>query len=242
MNRSVRYLTLAVSNPAQLLLGCLATHRFDHNGGTLGSQGATWCLNDRQHRVRSVHCEIQWIEGAFCVKDRSAHTHMNGNDRPLGLGVTARLNEGDSLQVGAYRLTVHLHGEDTVTSGDRRHLSQRSLAELLDASTSLMGDLDGPAVPIHGVDDNLVIDRSGFHELCRPLGQPTERDPLAALEAASRPVADQADSLAAFDSTHYGLSPREHSQPNLAATRHEAVSGSPRAAQPPLSFANLDTP
>ena len=116
-------LTLVISNPAQLLHGYLPLHRFGPQGGSIGSAAADWRLEDRHNSVRPNHCEIRVVEGRFCVIDLSGSTYANGHDLPLGRNVAVSLNEGDLLQIGAYRVAVQL-GEHAPRSLDELFTGQ----------------------------------------------------------------------------------------------------------------------
>ncbi|NER60167.1 FHA domain-containing protein [Pseudomonas sp. MAFF212428] len=76
-------LTLAISNPAKLMHGCTAYHRFTRQGGSLGGQQCDWHLQDRAQRIHPRHCEVCWREDGFCVIDHSGQTYLNGNDLSL---------------------------------------------------------------------------------------------------------------------------------------------------------------
>jgi type VI secretion system protein ImpI len=103
-------LSLAVLNPETLLHGSEPQHRFDKAGGTLGTQ-ATWRLHDRHARILTVHCEIRWLEGHFCIIDHSSKSFMNGSDTALLSGTPVRLRHNDRLQIGDYQIAIRLSDE-----------------------------------------------------------------------------------------------------------------------------------
>lgn len=170
-------LTLSISNLAQLQHGVVASHRFDRQGGTLGSGAATWPMLDKEQQIRPIHCEVRWIEGSFCVIDHCARTFLNDSSLSLEPFAPVRLQDGDVLRVGAYRLQVRYPqepGQDD-TQG-------RCLETLFDSNHQALATLlAGAAVnPWHtepaGVD--AVID------ICDALDSGIGADPLAALDAA----------------------------------------------------------
>jgi type VI secretion system protein ImpI len=178
-------LILSITNLDQVLHNVTARHEFDRAGGTVGSAGATWLINDREQGVAPVHCEIRWIEGGFCVIDRCGHTYLNDNLDSLGPQSPRRLLEGDRLRVGAYRVLAQLSQADA-----------RSLEELLNAELRVL--------------DRLILDTPAQRCLLKPTAAPEVaeicsvfdpgmgNDPLAALDAVTRPVQENPlDSLIA---------------------------------------------
>ncbi|WP_123566180.1 type VI secretion system lipoprotein TssJ [Pseudomonas vranovensis] len=175
-------LTLVIGNPAQLLHGCLPSRGMDYRGGLIGSHGCDWLLRDRSGRVRPQHCRIHWHEGRFCVTDLCDGTYLNGHDLPLGRGATVRLNEGDWLKVGVYRIVVHLHSA-ACTDADPRHLSQRSLAELLSGHEDGLEDWHANTRPLQPAPVPAPALCADFDRLCRPLDPREQHDPLLGLGA-----------------------------------------------------------
>ncbi|PYB76684.1 hypothetical protein DMX11_11115 [Pseudomonas sp. LB-090624] len=165
-------LTLSITNLDQLLHNVTARHEFDRAGGTVGSAGAAWLINDREQSVAPIHCEIRWIEGSFCVIDRCGRTYLNDNLDSLGTPAVRRLLEGDQLRVGAYRLLAQLSQTDA-----------RSLEQLFSADSRVL--------------DRLILDAPAEHWLKKPTTTPEVaeicsvfdagmgNDPLAALDAAT---------------------------------------------------------
>ncbi|MEN5200291.1 type VI secretion system lipoprotein TssJ [Pseudomonas wadenswilerensis] len=178
-------LTLVISNPAQLLHGCLPSRRMGREGGSIGSHGCDWQLRDRSGRVRPQHCRIHWHEGRFCVTDLCDGTYVNGHDLPLGRGTTVRLNEGDCLQIGVYRIVVHLQ-TDACADDDPRHLSQRSLNELLTGREDGLEDWHANSRAMHATPVPTPTLCAEFERLCRPLDPAAQRDPL--LELTTQPA------------------------------------------------------
>ncbi|NWD81468.1 type VI secretion system lipoprotein TssJ [Pseudomonas reactans] len=169
-------LTLVINNPAQLLHGYLPLHRFGPQGGSIGSAAVDWCLEDRHNSVQPNHCDIRVVEGRFCVIDRSGRTYANGHDVPLGRNVAVTLNDGDLLQIGAYRVAVQL-GEH----------APRALDELLTSQPENMQawhleDLPGLPLP-----DPRPARCPEFERLCQPVNLAEQGDPLQAMKAAEPP-------------------------------------------------------
>lgn len=165
-------LTLVISNPGILMHGCTASHRFTRQGGTLGSQQCDWQLLDRARRIHPLHCEIRWREESFCVIDHSGQTYMNGSDLSLAPGTHVRLRGEDHLQIGDYLIIAHM--DEAEGHAGKRHLSLRSLSELLNGEQCPLEELTRPC-PVLTTE---AIDTSPDN--------PKDLDPLTALEAATR--------------------------------------------------------
>lgn len=198
-------LHLAVVNPEALEYGCRPSHTFGETGGTIGGRGANWALSDRGGRIASLHAEIVGIDGTFCLVDRSGLTRINGAPEPLGTDRIVRLADGDTVQVGPYRLNVHI-GDD---AGDASvtPIEDRSLDDILARPEPLQGH------------DAWLERESGYGVMPAPIVADDEQvDPLLALDGA---VAREGDE-AVFDPTHYGLSARQEAPPDRADTMVEA--------------------
>jgi len=168
-------LILSISNLDQLQHNVTARHEFDRAGGTVGSARTTWLINDREQGVAPVHCEIRWIEGGFCVIDRCERTYLNDNLDSLGPLSARRLLEGDQLRVGAYRLLVQLSQADARSLEELFHSDLRVLDRLI---------LDAPAQRwLHKPTAAPEV-----AEICSVFDPGMGNDPLAALEAVTRPV------------------------------------------------------
>ena len=216
-------LELIVANTHALRAGSTARHRFGHAGGTIGSRGADWLLDDGQGQVQAIHCEIAWIDNSYCVRDQSGATRVNDAETPLRRGTAARLRDGDMLHIGAYQVTVHLQTSEPHLLNSQP-LQQRSVGELLnEPSAGLHPVADADRLLDAGV---RKPDFSAFDDLAREHRPADERDPLAALDA-EQLRREPGFGVAPLDPTNYGLSPSQ-TQANHARTRFEAVSGSPK--------------
>ncbi|MFJ4156880.1 FHA domain-containing protein [Pseudomonas sp. NPDC089752] len=131
-------LTLSIINLDQVQHTVTLRHRFDRAGGTIGSEGASWVIDDRHHSVAPVHCEIRWIEGSYCVIDHCHRTFVNDGVDCLGSLPPRRLLEGDRLSIGAYRLLAQYTHE---------HADLRSLEDLFNPDNRVLDRLiaDVPA-------------------------------------------------------------------------------------------------
>ncbi|VVN92501.1 type VI secretion system lipoprotein TssJ [Pseudomonas fluorescens] len=187
-------ITLVIDNPEQLLHGCTPVRQFDRVGGSIGSVGCDWRLNDRQHRVQPQHCELRLREGRFCVIDVCGQTRLNGHDLALGLQTTIRLNDGDRLHIGAYIVIVHLHNAD-ITS----HSRQQTVSALLRHSESPLDALLDGFVPPSDVAPAVDMTSRDLLQLIRPADAHASCDPLLALEASQPPARATTLTLDLFD-------------------------------------------
>ena len=168
-------MTLSIINLEQLQHNVTARHPFDRTGGTIGSAGASWLINDRERTVAPIHCEIRWIEGGFCVIDRCQRTYLNDSLDSLGSLAPRRLQEGDQLCVGAYRLQVQLSQADARSLEDLFCPEQRNLDHwLVEVSTNAWQPTSGAT--------QVVAD------ICSAFAADIGNDPLAALDSVAGPI------------------------------------------------------
>ncbi|MEP0000629.1 type VI secretion system-associated FHA domain protein TagH [Marinobacter sp.] len=68
------------------------------------------------HRTGAVggHAEVRFMDGVFCLIDRSGRTYINSGTQPVGRGRRARLKSGDTITIGRYQLKAE------VLSGQRQ--------------------------------------------------------------------------------------------------------------------------
>ena len=182
-------LTLSITNLDQLQHNVTARHQFDCTGGTIGSTGANWLINDREQTVAPVHCEIRWMEGSFCVVDRCQRTYLNDSHDSLGSLAPRRLLDGDQLRIGAYRLQVQLSQADARSLEDLFSPEQRPLDHWLvevpvnarlptSGTTQVVADICSAFAPGIGNDPLAALDRETG---------PAQEDPLEQLIAGERP-------------------------------------------------------
>ncbi|WP_420995092.1 type VI secretion system-associated FHA domain protein TagH [Cupriavidus sp. 30B13] len=238
-----RRVALVVTNPQALQQGSTPRHSFGAEGGSIGSGNVSWCLADGAQRVQPVHCEILMEDDAFVVVDRSGQTRINDHADPIGMNVGARLSEGDLLHIGPYVATVHLDDASDALPDATRHLAQYEVGELLNDPGMQLDDLTTPAAALAWETTSVASEDdalSAFGELSAPTPPGGELDPLVALDAAERRQRTREDRLDPLDPTHYGMSPA-WTQQDLAATRFEAVSGSPATQHGDSGMPQQDT-
>ena len=119
--RQVTRLKLTVTNPGTTRSGAGIEHSFGPRGGSIGTaESDTWQLS--AHRTGAVpgHAEIRLFDGGYCLIDRSGRTYINSATQPVGRGLRARLNQGDTVSIGRYRIRAELlAGELTDVPADQ---------------------------------------------------------------------------------------------------------------------------
>lgn len=141
MMRNVHELSLLVSNVSALTSGCAAQMICRDNLTVIGANKSTqWHLDDNSHRIQARHCQIELIDGAFCLTDLCSETYVNGASTPLGFKQSARLNINDEFRIGSLVIKV---GVDPVIED-----KPVSIDALLD-ETSTSIDLEDDAKNTH---------------------------------------------------------------------------------------------
>lgn len=159
-------LRLQISNPTAVGSGLLPEHEFSTAGGSIGTATSdTWQLSAHRTGATPGHAEVRYIDGGFCLIDRSGRTYINSASQPLGRGRRARLKSGDVISIGRYAIRAELGG------------GQRAVGD--------------PLAQGQGEDRTLVNAKES--ELLRPEPQPLDgegHEPLSGLA----PVAGEAGS------------------------------------------------
>ncbi|MEP1214291.1 MAG: type VI secretion system-associated FHA domain protein TagH [Marinobacter sp.] len=108
-HQSTRSLKLVVSNPTQVASGLAREHVFSVTGGSIGSAGSdTWQLSSHRTGAVAGHAEVRFMDGVFCLIDRSGRTYVNSATQPVGRGRRARLKTGDIITIGRYQLKAEM--------------------------------------------------------------------------------------------------------------------------------------
>ncbi|MDG5501108.1 type VI secretion system-associated FHA domain protein TagH [Marinobacter sp. BGYM27] len=102
-------LKLTISNPREVSGGADIQCEFSTRGGSIGSAASdTWKLSPHRTGVVSGHAEIRFIDGEYCLIDRSGRTYINSASLPVGRGRRARLSEGDIIRLGRYQVQARM--------------------------------------------------------------------------------------------------------------------------------------
>ena len=103
-------LTLSIKNIETLENGENIRLVLDRHGAIIGrSPHADWSLPDPRNYISSTHCEVEFRDGAYWLIDRSKNgLFVNGGDERLA--APHRIDDGDELVIGHYRVAAHLAG------------------------------------------------------------------------------------------------------------------------------------
>lgn len=85
--------------------------RFDQLGGALGrAAGNDLVLDDPGKYISRVHARVDYRDGAWFLTDVGSNPSLV-NDRPVGQGRQAQLNDGDRVVIGDYLLVASVEPE-----------------------------------------------------------------------------------------------------------------------------------
>ena len=109
-------LRLTIENVASLTSGDPVVKELDGHGLVIGRAGhVDWTLPDPQAMISSVHCEIDFTDGAYWLTDRSTNgTYVNGGGERLA--GPWQLRDGDVINIGHYSLRAALEGGGRMTT------------------------------------------------------------------------------------------------------------------------------
>ena len=99
-------------------------------GGNIGrSPNSYWALPDPKCYVSGRHCDVEFHDDAFWVRDVSRNgVFVNDATERVGYGHRARLDDGDRLRVGLYELIVRLRDRGRLLQVDGAKTAQDHLA------------------------------------------------------------------------------------------------------------------
>ncbi len=124
------------------------TKLFTREGGSVGRADSNdWVLPDPQRVVSSRHAEIIFAENRYFLVDQGTNgTFHNQSPEPIGKGNRVPLEDGDSISLGDYQLTVSvrrpaadpgipqgLGGADFLDQSDRTTFSPAAAAKMQSA-------------------------------------------------------------------------------------------------------------
>ncbi|MFW5444504.1 MAG: type VI secretion system-associated FHA domain protein TagH [Methylococcaceae bacterium] len=240
MNQSLisnQSLVFHIMNPANIEGGTLPQYSFDHLGGTIGSQGANWLLNDYTGNISPIHAEIRVEHNQFCLIDRSGRTYLNGHTDPMGLNRIVQLTDGDQLLMGKYKIQVQFH------DGSYRHIGRpqdHAIAELLDP---MSGKRESEYLmniqAVSAVYKETVEEKEPLTALGQSLAtQRDNRDPLSAfadqkIQHTKKPLAEQMVNL--------GIGERHFTPADFTESTQEAIPiqfNQPTTGEPPVMSNN----
>ena len=99
-------LTLSIIKSPSGVSGQETQKIFSEDGGTIGrGESNDWVLSDPDRFLSSRHCSVSFEGGQFYLTDMSTNgTFMNGAAEPIGKGGRMLLGDGDTIDMGDYRL------------------------------------------------------------------------------------------------------------------------------------------
>jgi len=174
-------LRLTIENVPSLSSGDPVVKELDGHGLVIGRAGhVDWTLPDPQAMISSVHCEIDFNDGAYWLTDRSTNgTFINGSGERLS--APRQLNDGDVITIGHYSVRV------TVEAGGGRggFASPAAAPVVAPTGASLWGQFDDkPDRPAESDAFGLPKRKAIFSSGDRPVEEPFR---------APEPIAPKAD-------------------------------------------------
>jgi len=112
---------------------------FGVNGGTIGrAPDNDWVLPDPRRIVSGHHCEIEYRNGSYWLRDTSTNgVYVNESEEPVSAGGPLEMQDGDRLRMGDYEFIVSVDSRiDFLPAASE----ENSAAKHLDAG--LGADLD----------------------------------------------------------------------------------------------------
>ncbi len=176
-------LRLQIISDHARLLGEHGTVVFGPRGGRIGrAPDNDWALPDPSRFLSAHHATIHAAGDAFEVEDTSRNgIYANGSEQPIGHGQRRRLEDGDVLRFGEYRIRVHVdpievHGSlsEALVAVDRVEPVRRSgeslarppsVATALPEDSAANVDTEGSSRLFAALDM-----RSGLQAFCRGAG------------------------------------------------------------------------
>jgi type VI secretion system FHA domain protein len=131
-------LRLTIENVPSLSSGDPVVKELDGHGLVIGRAGhVDWTLPDPQALISSVHCEVDFTDGAYWLTDRSTNgTFVNGGAERMA--APWQLRDGDLITIGHYAIRVALQAGAMARGGSSAGLAAPSAA----TGASLWGQFD----------------------------------------------------------------------------------------------------
>ena len=173
-------------------LGEQRSRVFGVNGGTIGrAPDNDWVLPDPKRVVSGHHCDIEYRNGAYWIKDTSTNgVFVNDAEDPVSVTGPVALHDGDRLRIGDYDVVVTVDARiDFLPAAAEEHSAAKHLDEHIGADL----DMDSLLAPRAPEDSGSISVRNAFgiklpREFREMLEtQPVPRTPTAPASAAPRP-------------------------------------------------------
>ncbi|MEJ2693706.1 MAG: type VI secretion system-associated FHA domain protein TagH, partial [Candidatus Thiodiazotropha sp.] len=126
-------LILTVTSEQRTGMGPDSRHVFDGRGGSIGrAPESDWVLPDADCIVSNQHSLIDYRDGDFYLTDTSTNgVFLNDAEKPLGYNGAVRLQEGDSLGIGDYRIRIEVASTGRVSMPAAHAKLSRSVDEAM---------------------------------------------------------------------------------------------------------------
>lgn len=170
MAQQTATLTLVITNPTETGSGASLEHCFSTTGGSIGTaKSDTWRLSPHRTGAVAGHTEIRYLDGGFCLIDRSGRTYINSGRQPVGRGRRARLSHGDTVSIGRYQIRAELSGLPLSTGDvDENYYDDHGLVDSPDCELRRTAS-----------EHSRPEGREPLEGLQREAGDPVSSDPLA---------------------------------------------------------------
>ncbi len=173
-------------------LGEQRSRVFGVNGGTIGrAPDNDWVLPDPERVVSGHHCEIEYRNGDYWIKDTSTNgVFVNDAEDPVSATGPVALHDGDRLRIGDYDMIVSVDARiDFLPAAADEHSAAKHLDEHIGADL----DMDSLLAPRAPEDSGSISVRNvfgiklprEFREMLET--QPVPRTPPAMESATAQP-------------------------------------------------------
>jgi type VI secretion system protein len=171
-------------------LGELRTRVFGVNGGSIGrAPDNDWILPDAKRIVSGHHCEIEYRNGAYWIKDISTNgVFINDAEEPASQNGPIELADGDRLRLGDYEIVVSVDKRtDFLPNPGEESSAAKSLDSGIGAKLDLNNlirtrgtDESGPVRNVYGMKVQSKVrqleDTAEEEEPAQPAGAPPDSD------------------------------------------------------------------
>jgi type VI secretion system protein len=220
-------LRLTIISEQSATLGERATLILDKAGGTIGrTDDNDWVLPDPLRYISAHHARISYRNGSFIVEDTSTNgLYINDELDPVGRLGPQPLRPGDTLRLGAYRISVRDNDGAVAESSAIVPFSIRPAA-----------DEPGGAQRDIGVDLNISelltndSDLSAARRAFDPWGNPVADSALLQFDTAQKAAAHKLRSPAPPRAPVRAASPRAAKTATVAAAPAVAAAAEPNPA------------
>ena len=204
-------------------LGEQRTRVFGVNGGTIGrAPDNDWVLPDAGRLVSGHHCEIEYRNGAYWLRDTSTNgVFVNDAELPVSSSGPLALRDGDRLRIGDYELVVSVDARiDFLPAASEEHSAAKHLGPEVAADL----DVESLFKPRDPEQSGSISVRNAYGlKLAKAKVAANSSAPVAPLETALEPPPPPPSSrpMPAPDASSPEATPPEWAMKTRAITRQE---------------------